>query len=232
MINRERHIVIPIVMTRVNLMTIKACLPVVLILTAGAVFGQDNWGGWGWGTPGGGTVEGSWAHGYADVVRAAGEAELNNSIAAGNYADARSKEIDNRLKATQTYFQMRDINKQWTEANKTPALTQEEAYRWAKALSPKRATSSQVDPVTGKILWPIILTSAAYNQPRNLLDSLFVSRATQGALNGDQFAQVQQAHDAILATMTANAKKYSDMDIIAAKNLIDSLVYEARFPAG
>ncbi len=32
--------------------------------------------------------------------------------------------------------------------------------------------------------------------------------------------------------MTANAKKYSDMDIIAAKNLIDSLVYEARFPAG
>jgi hypothetical protein len=218
-------------------MTIKTCLPVVLILTVltltgGTVFGQyyvnGGWGGWG----GGGTVAGSYAHGYADVVRAAGEAELNDSIAAGNYADARTKEIDNRLKATQTYFQMRDLNKQWTEANKTPALTQEEAYRWAKALAPKRATSSQLDPVTGKILWPIILRSVAYKQPVDLIDALFAARATQGTLDSDQFAQVQQAHDEILATMTANAKKYKDMDIIAAKNLIDSLVYEARFPAG
>jgi hypothetical protein len=213
-------------------MTIKTCLPVVLILTAGTAFGQYYVnGGWG-GYSGGGTVAGSYAHGYADVVRAAGEAELNDSIAAGNYADARSKDIDNKLKAEQTYFQMRDINKQWTEANKTPALTQEEAYRWAKALAPKRATSSQIDPVTGKILWPIILTSTAYQQPRDQLDSLFAARATQGTLNGDQFAEVQQAHDQILATVTANAKKYSDRDIIAAKNLIDSLVYEARFPAG
>jgi hypothetical protein len=213
-------------------MTIKTCLPVVLILTAGTAFGQYYVnGGWG-GYYGGGTVAGSYAHGYADVVRAAGEAELNDSIAAGNYADARSKDIDNKLKAEQTYFQMRDINKQWTEANKTPALTQEEAYRWAKALAPKRATSSQLDPVTGKILWPVILTATAYQQPRDLLDSLFAARATQGTLNGDQFVEVQQAHDEILATMTANAKKYKDLDIIAAKNMIDSLAYEARFPAG
>jgi hypothetical protein len=213
-------------------MIIKTCLPVVLILTAGTVFGQYYVnGGWG-GYSGGGTVAGSYAHGYADVVRAAGEAELNDSIAAGNYADARSKEIDNRLKAEQTYFQMRDLNKKWTEANKTPPLTQEEAYRWAKALAPKRPTSGQLDPVTGKILWPIILRSAVYKDPVDQIDSLFAVRTTQGSLDGDQFALVQKAHDDIMATMTANAKKYSDMDIIAAKNLIDSLVYEARFPAG
>ena len=90
-------------------MLIKTCLPVVLILTASTLHAQyyaNGWGGWG----GSSTVAGSYAHGYADVVRSAGEAELNDSIAAGNYADSRSKEIDNRLKATQTYFQMRDIN--------------------------------------------------------------------------------------------------------------------------
>ncbi len=86
--------------------------------------------------------------------------------------------------------------------------------------------------MTGKILWPIILRSAAYKDPVDQLDSLFAARTTQGSLDGDQFALVQKAHDDIMATMTANAKKYSDMDIIAAKNLIDSLVYEARFPAG
>jgi hypothetical protein len=212
-------------------MLIKTCLPVVLILTASTLHAQyyaNGWGGWG----GSSTVAGSYAHGYADVVRSAGEAELNDSIAAGNYADARSKEIDNRLKATQTYFQMRDINKKWTEANKTPPLTQEEAYRWAKAMAPKRAASTQLDPLTGKIAWPIILRDRPYQADINQLDAIFAARVTQGGLNGEQYAEVQKLHDDILANMTANAKNYKDIDIIAAKNLVDSLAYEARFPAG
>jgi hypothetical protein len=212
-------------------MLIKTCLPVVLVFTASTVHAQywaNGWGGWG----GSSTIAGDYARGYADEVRAAGEAELNDSIAAGHYANARSKEIDNRLKATQTYFQMRDINKKWTEANKTPPLTQEEAYRWAKALSPKRAGSTQLDPVTGKIAWPIILRDAPYQSAIDQLDAIFAARATQGTLNGDQYAEVQKLHDEIVATMTQNAKNYKDYDIIAAKNLIDSLAFEARFPSG
>ncbi len=207
----------------------KATLTIALVLTASTAWGQYWVNGY---NSGPSTAAQSYATGYADVVRAAGEAEVNDSIAAGNYADARSKEIDNRLKATQTYFQMKDINKKWQEANKIPPLTQEEAYRWAKAMSPKRTTSTQLDPVTGKIIWPIILRDTPYKDATDQLDAIFSARVTQGALNGSQYAQVQKLHDDILSTMTANAKNYKDVDIIAAKNLIDSLQYEARFPAG
>lgn len=210
-------------------MRIKVCLTIVLFLTASTLRAQYWVNGY---NSGPSTAAQSYAAGYADVVRAAGEAEVNDSIAAGNYADARSKEIDNRLKATQTYFQMKDINKKWTEANKIPPMTQEESYRWAKALSPKRTTSTQVDPVTGRIMWPIILRDTPYEDATKQFDALFAARATQGALNGGQYAEVQKLHDEIIATMTKNAKNYKDIDIIAAKNLLDSLAYEARYPAG
>jgi hypothetical protein len=214
----------------VNPMKIKFWLPVLLILTTSALHGQYYVnGGWGGGAS---TVGGSYAHGYADVVRSQGEAQLNDSIAAGNYADARSKEIDNRLKAEQTYFQMRDINKRWTEANKLPPLTQEEAYRWAKELAPTRPNTSQLDPVTGKVMWPILLRDTPYQESCDQLDKLFAARATQGTFNYDQYAQVQQAHDDIVAAMTKNAARYKSSDIATAKNFIDGLNYEARFPAG
>ena len=45
----------------------------------------------------GGTVEGSFAHGMADIVRSAGEYNLRTSEAYKNYEDARRKNIDNRL---------------------------------------------------------------------------------------------------------------------------------------
>ena len=86
--------------------------------------------------------------------------------------------------------------------------------------------------MTGKIAWPIILRDTPYQADVNQLDAIFAARVTQGGLNGEQYAQVQKLHDDILATMTANAKNYKDMDIIAAKNLVDSLEYEASFPAG
>ena len=211
-------------------MTIKLWLPVVLALTTSTLYGQYYVnGGWGGGPS---TVAQSYAQGYADVVRAAGDYEVNNSVAANNYAAARSQEIDNRLKATQTYFQMRDINKKWTEANKTPPLTQEAAYRWAKQMAPARLTSGQLDPVTGQILWPIALRDPIFGTPCKQIQDAFVARINQGALDYGQFEQVQKAHDEIVALLTKNANRYKDMDLIAAKNMIDSLVYEARLPAG
>jgi hypothetical protein len=212
-------------------MLTKICLAIGLVLTATTVHAQyyvNDVAGWG----GGSTVASSYAAGYADVVRAAGDYELNNSVAAGNYADARSKEIDNNLKATQTYFQMRDVNKAWTQAHEGRPLTQEESYRIAKARAPKRTLSTQLDPVTGRINWPIILRAAPYQAALDELDKLFAQRATEGTLTGEQYAVVQKLHDDLVATLTSYAKNYKDFDLIAAKNILDSLAYEARFPAG
>ena len=212
-------------------MLIKTCLTAGLVLTTTSLFAQyyvNDVAGWG----GGATAASSYAAGYADVVRAAGDYELNNSVAAGHYAEARSKEIDNDVKSTQAYFQMRQINRAGTQALEGRPLTQEESYRIAKARAPKRTLSNQLDPVTGKINWPIILRAAPYQSDLEQLDKMFAQRSVEGTLNGDQYAEVQKLHDDLVAILTANAKNYKDFNLIAAKNILDSLAFEARFPAG
>ncbi len=185
-----------------------------------------------WINSGPSTVGQSYAQGYADVIRAAGDAEVSDSVAAGNYAAARSAEIDNHKKAVETYFQLKEINKAETAKIEGPPLTQEQLYLWNKSMAPRRPNTAMLDPVTGKISWPIIMRSSLYAQPCRTLESLFAARASTGSFDADQYAQVQQTSNAILSILTANAKNYGDMDIIAVKNLMDSLVYEARFPAG
>ncbi len=174
------------------------------------------------------TAARTYAGGYARVLRAEGDKEVDDSIAANNYADAQSKEIDNRLQAEQTYFQMRDLNKEWTTANEGRPLTAEETEQIAQARAPKRTDSSELD-AAGKINWPIILRDTPYQADIDQINALFADRAVEGSLNGSQYTQIQKLHDDLVATLTANAKTYKDFDLIAAKNLIDSLAYEARF---
>jgi hypothetical protein len=208
-------------------MTKICCLTVcALLFSASAARAQY------WLNGGPSTAAQSYAAGYADVIRAAGDAEVSDSVAAGNYAAARSQEIDNHKKAVETYFQLKEVNKRETAKIEGPPLTQEQLYLWNKSMAPKRPNTAMLDPVTGKIAWPIILRTNLYAAPCHTLDGLFSERASTGSLNGDQYAAVQDSYNTILSTLTANASKYSDMDIIAVKKLIDALLYEARFPAG
>ena len=66
------------------------------------------------------TVGESHARGMSDIVRSAGEANLNNSAAAQNWAQARSMEMENRLQYTSSYFENRRMNREYTAAERGP----------------------------------------------------------------------------------------------------------------
>ncbi len=83
-------------------------------------------GGYGYGWGGyddGGTAAGSYLNGMANVVRSAGYANVMNSIAAQNYEQAYSADLDNRLKYTNTYFEMRRVNQAARAEARSPAPT-------------------------------------------------------------------------------------------------------------
>ncbi len=72
-------------------------------------------GGWGHGFGMGGwasTAQQGAAEGISQVVRSQGYTNLKNSEAAINWEDAKTKEIDNRMKWTETYFEMRKTNRE------------------------------------------------------------------------------------------------------------------------
>ena len=148
---------------------------------------QDYWGGGHAST----AAEGA-ARGMADVVRSAGEANLLNAQAAGYYEEARSMNIDNHLKYTKTYFEMKRANKEYRDATKAPRPTSEQLFRLAKDATPKSLTPDQLDPVTGRINWPELLLTSDFDECRQSLDSLYADRASaSGRINMDQYNQIR-----------------------------------------
>lgn len=191
-------------------------------VVGGVPIGVGVGGGYGWGHAS--TAAEGAARGYADVVRSQGMANLANSAAAINYEDARKSYLDNRLKATQTYFEMRRYNTEARRAEKAPPLSPEGYVRLARQQAPAQLSTSQLDPLTGSITWVMPLRRPEYGQLRAAVEKLFHDRAGGYA---DPLA-IDAAIDAFDAQLKTDLAKFAANDYLAAKNFLSSLKFAAR----
>jgi len=198
-----------------------------------------QWGG-GWGGGYGG-YGGGWAStaqqgadmGLAAVVRAQGYANLKNSEAAKNWEEAKTMEMQNRLRWTETYFEMRKVNREKRSTEAGPRITQEQAISLARMKAPTRLESTQLDPVTGHIEYPLILTRESYKPDRDRLDSLFANRAASGgSIRYEDFQAIQTAVSQFVDALQKHVSEYAAGDYGRARSFLDSLANEARSPAG
>ncbi len=195
---------------------------------------------WGYGGGGGGayygvgTPESAAAHGYADIVRSAGVYNLLSSEALGKVEDARKKYIENRLQWTQTYFEMRRINDEYRRAGyERDKSSAEDLARRAQLASYKRLSSSQLDPITGYLAWPRLLTTPPFADLRRDLDRLYAERAgSKGAIGYDKYGQILERVDQMQELLRSMIKQVPPADYIDARRFLESLGHEARFAAG
>lgn len=219
-------------------MRIMLCaLGLLLIGGAGNAMAQTGYGygnpwGYGSGYHHASTAEEGMARGMADVIRSAGAANLMNSEAAGNWQDARRKDIDNRVYGTEKYFEMRSINKQARAAERGPRPSMEDMIRYSNSRKPNRLSPSELDPLTGHIAWPGILRQSQYEGDRNKLDDLYSVRASNGFLSGDQLMQVDSSVKKIQAELKRNVRNLPPQSYVQAKSFLESLAYESRLQPG
>ncbi len=142
-----------------------------------------------------------------------------------NYEDARKKYLENRLQATQTYFDMRRLNAEARRSERSLPLSLEAYQRLARQQAPERLSVSQLDPLTGTIVWPAPLRRPEYQAPREELERLYVERANGVDLNYDD---IQVACDRFQEQIKADLDKFDPNDFIRAKKFIDSLSYEPK----
>ena len=150
------------------------------------------------------TYEEGVQRGFADVVRSDGLRRLATSEAMKNVEDARRAYIDNRLKATQTYYDMKRMNNDYRASQRSQPLSFEGYVRLARAQAPDRLSVSQLDPFTGNIAWPAILRDPRYAQDRLLIETLY-----------------------LLNILQADIDLYVQNDYLAAKKFVESLRHEA-----
>jgi hypothetical protein len=174
------------------------------------------WGGYG-GYGGGhaSTAEEGALRGMADVTRSAGAAN-----------------IENRQYGAETYFNMRQTNRQAREAERGPRPTSEDLQRYSQARVPDRLSVSDLDPLTGEIDWPMALRDDPYAQERQWLDAAYDQRAKAGGyLSATQRAEVKQVTESMKAELKANINLYSPNEYLQAKKFIEGLNYELYAPA-
>ena len=114
--------------------------------------------------------------GMASAITAKGNYNLSTSAAAINMTQAQKNEIQNQQLAAKTYFDMRASNHAAVAAERGPTPTMEQMVRWARDAAPKPLTTSQLDPVTGKIFWPAWLQEDSYAPQRADLQELLAKR--------------------------------------------------------
>jgi hypothetical protein len=173
------------------------------------------------------------AHGLADVIRSIGDANLSNSAAAINISEARRREIENRKHWTETYFAMRDTNRQYREAEiKRGRGNPEDWIRYAQAGKPKPLGSRDLDAVTGEIRWPILLTGADFAAQRVQLEKLFANRAYHGVMPADDFLAAVRLSNQMLVGLKSRIQFVPAQQYMAARRFLESLTYEAGLPVG
>jgi hypothetical protein len=219
-----------LVLSRHHLRLVLCTIGLALVSAAASA----QWGGMGFNRGGYASTAGqAAAYGMSEMMRAQGYQNLQNSEAAKNWEEAKTLEIQNRLRWTETYFQMRQENREKRAAEAGPRVTQEQAIRMAKMAAPQRLGSTQLDPVTGHIEYPMILTDDVFKPYRDQLDSLFSRRAASGgSLQFSEFQAIQQTVSQFIDALKSRVKDYAAGDYGRARSFLDSLAHEASRPAG
>jgi Skp family chaperone for outer membrane proteins len=179
----------------------------------------------------GSTVGGDIARGQAEFIRAAGEFNLNNSKSAINLQTAKSKEMDNRLRWTETFFEMRRVNRTNRAIEAGPRPTMDQVVHYARMQAPRRLASTQLDTVTGEIVWPPLLTDKAFADNREFLQGKFKQRAQQGgSIDIAQIEEVETAVDDFKDELKEVGLRRSPKRYGAARTFLDSLKLEYELP--
>jgi len=140
---------------------------------------------------------------------------------------AQRNSIQNQQLATNTYFELRAVNRAARAAEAGPKPTEEQLVRLAHYGIPKPPSTMDVNPVNGKIDWPSLLQTDSFQSPRGEVDQLFAKQASYGGLGYSDQSKVREALDSMTALLKAQIADVPPQAYVASKNFLKSLAYAA-----
>lgn len=187
------------------------------------------WGGFNYSGNIGVTPAESEARGYAEAVRAQGQAYENISRGMVDYEKARSTYIENQKQWQETAIQRREMGL----AQRNEYYAKERAKRErreamnAEQSAPATLASSQYDRATGQIQWPELLQAAKYADDRQALEKMLEIRSQTGGAGGIN-EQIYTAARAMQSKLKTQIRDVSPQRYLESRKFLDLLATEAR----
>ena len=177
------------------------------------------------------TFQEGYLRGSAAVIQSAGQANYLNSVAAVNLQEATRQNIENQGLYVRNSIQNRELVYQFRERYRPRAPTAEEWQRVIDASLPDRLSSDQIDPITGKLIWPHILRTEEYRAYRERVDALFSSRTPDDSGDGSPSQrELASLIDGMKMLLKTNIDSVTLSQYSSAKWFLKSLDFEAQFP--
>ena len=166
------------------------------------------------------------------VTRSKGQYQLDTSQARINNAQANAMDMQNRKQLSKDYFETQNVNKQNRFADYADRKKQHEKdalFQYGSEGRPTRLTSSELDPVTGQVTWPIALEAPAFSQYTKPIDEAFITRAeTKSRFNYKTYQQVNKNCDGIEDELRSQMKEIGTNDYATARGFVKRLKREVR----
>lgn len=155
-------------------------------------------------------------------------AEINkmNAEAMIAYEEAKSKNMLNKLLWTETYFKMREINREARKKEADPPVDNERAKRLAKKAAPRPLTEDQFDKTTGVIKFPIVLKDKIFQTHRINLEYQLKEFIRQEDKEYDSYNSLRRSIEFLTNMLKENANNYPSAEYGKARTFLDSLLYE------
>ena len=167
------------------------------------------------------------------LVRDSSQSSNRPSMAMIDRQTAESMSYDNQIKKTKTYFEKRELNRSYREAEKAPKQTTAASDAKTSKSAVDRLTVKQYDQAGGRMNWPVVLKAEPYAAQRTTLDRLFPSHAKAGGgINTSQYADIQTTILKLQAILKQNRTTTNIDQYMYSLRFLESLHYEAKIPVG
>ena len=182
----------------------------------------------------------------SSLIRAQGQAQVDQSKAMVNYQEANSKYIDNQKKLAETYVarqkalresihEKAEIDKELAqqkqaaiEAQKEKNLKLQESglspyYNAASSQDSETLNASQLNPATGEISWPESLMGPEYAESRQKLQELYSLKNSTG-ITSSLSQEINDEAVKMKSILRGQIKTMLPNDYLAARGFIEGLI--------
>jgi hypothetical protein len=156
-----------------------------------------------------------------------GAANYDTSLALMYTQEAYSRYLDNRLKAAATYFDLRQLNREYRAEERGQRPTTEALYRIAKDRAPDRLAANHFDASGHGLVWPAALDGERFAAERERIDRMMEHRGV-----GATGREIQQLAEQMIETLRGEIGAVRPTDYVAAKRFLTNLRYEMDFAPG
>jgi hypothetical protein len=124
----------------------------------------------------------AYMNGMSQALRGAGEYNQMTAEANIRNQEAKRLELENRKKSTETFFELRKMNRDYVaaeQAAKKAAVVDSgnTVERLAAQRERRELSITQLDPVSGQITWPTVLMDSRYDMYRAPIEQMFINIA-------------------------------------------------------